>query len=94
MVEVKLFAQFRDLAGEDTVSVEPEKAPLTIEDAISDLTSKCPQLREKLIDSETEELQGGVIVMINGRNISYLDGLETQLQSSDRVAIFPPIAGG
>ena len=36
-----------------------------------------------------------LIVLINGRHCSHLpDGLDTELQDGDEVALFPPVAGG
>ena len=35
-----------------------------------------------------------ISVFINGRNILFLKGLETELNAADSVAIFPPMAGG
>ena len=35
-----------------------------------------------------------VIVMVNGRRAEFLDGLDTALQETDTVLIFPVVAGG
>lgn len=35
-----------------------------------------------------------VIVMVNGRRAEFLDGLDTALQDTDTVLIFPVVAGG
>ena len=38
---------------------------------------------------------GRLVILINGRSMSRLaDGLDTVLRDGDRVAIFPPMAGG
>lgn len=35
------------------------------------------------------------VILLNGRHSSHLsDGLDTQLEDGDEVAIFPPVAGG
>ncbi|MEB3806964.1 MAG: MoaD family protein [Desulfurococcales archaeon] len=33
-------------------------------------------------------------VLVNGRDIEFLDGLETVLKDGDVVDVFPPVAGG
>jgi len=43
---------------------------------------------------EDGELDETITILINGRNILYLDGLETELNSDDKVTIFPQVAGG
>ncbi len=35
-----------------------------------------------------------VIVMVNGRRLEFLDGLDTVLQDTDTILIFPVVAGG
>jgi len=35
-----------------------------------------------------------VSILQNGRNIQFVDGLESELADGDVVAIFPPVAGG
>jgi molybdopterin converting factor small subunit len=35
-----------------------------------------------------------IAVLVNGRNIRFLDRLETKLCEGDEVAIFPPVYGG
>ncbi|MGZ4198765.1 MAG: MoaD family protein, partial [Thermoleophilia bacterium] len=40
------------------------------------------------------ELSAEIIILVNGRNVRYLRGLDTPLQASDEVSIFPMVAGG
>jgi molybdopterin synthase sulfur carrier subunit len=40
------------------------------------------------------ELSGEIIILVNGRNVRYLQGLETPLAADDEVSIFPMVAGG
>lgn len=41
-----------------------------------------------------DQLGERVIVMVNGRRVEFLGGLETPLKPSDTVQIFPVVAGG
>ena len=36
----------------------------------------------------------GLVMLINGRNIAKLNGLETVLKDGDQLTLFPPAAGG
>jgi molybdopterin converting factor small subunit len=40
------------------------------------------------------QLGGWVVILINGRNMAIFDGIDTQLNEGDVIAIFPPVAGG
>jgi molybdopterin synthase sulfur carrier subunit len=40
------------------------------------------------------ELSDAIIILVNGRNVLYLKGLDTPLEADDEVSIFPMVAGG
>jgi molybdopterin synthase sulfur carrier subunit len=41
------------------------------------------------------EIHGGELaILVNGRNIDTLNGLETELRDGDAVTLLPPFAGG
>jgi molybdopterin synthase sulfur carrier subunit len=44
--------------------------------------------------TENGELGPEIIIMINGRHIAHLGGLDAPLKSDDTVQIFPMVAGG
>jgi molybdopterin synthase sulfur carrier subunit len=39
-------------------------------------------------------LRGDVKILRNGRNVVFLDGLDTALENGDKIAIFPQVVGG
>jgi molybdopterin synthase sulfur carrier subunit len=49
--------------------------------------------RDRIFD-EHGNVRQNISIFINGRNILFLKGLETELNAGDSVAIFPPMAGG
>ena len=49
--------------------------------------------RDRIFD-EHGNVRQNISIVINGRNIVFLKGLETELNAGDSVAIFPPMAGG
>ena len=65
----------------------------TVLNVLEKLEAEYPALRESVLDDDGN-LQGSIIVLINGRSIEFLDGLNSTIQESDQLAIFPPIAGG
>ncbi|MBS3787251.1 MoaD family protein [Candidatus Bipolaricaulota bacterium] len=91
-VKVKFFASFRDKTGEAAVELEAE----TLEDLIDMLTKEYEGLQNTLLNHANSglEIKSGVTVMLNGRNVRFLDGLDTELSNEDTVAIFPPVGGG
>ena len=52
------------------------------------------RLSERIFKAGTEELLPRIRVMVNGRDMQFLQGLETVLQDGDEVYLFPPVSGG
>lgn len=92
-MQIKLFASFRLKGGGDRVEVTvgPDS---TVADALEALCTKVPVLREHLLEPGTGLLQQHVQIMLKGRLIRDLQGLETPVTNEDAMAIFPPVAGG
>lgn len=91
-VKVKLFANFREEAGEASVEIDAGTAG----ELLVELAERHEALGKSILDSKEPEVitKDGVTVMLNGRNIRFLDGPATELGEDDTVAIFPPIGGG
>ncbi len=88
MIQVKLFGNLRQYAGQATVAA----SGATIQELLLDLCTTFPALGSAIFDQG--QLQSYVRVMINGRDIELAEGLDTLVNERDQVAIFPPIAGG
>ena len=52
------------------------------------------KLRTYLFDPQTSELFPHIRIIVNGRDIGFLDGLETVLNADDEILVLPPIGGG
>jgi molybdopterin synthase sulfur carrier subunit len=91
-MQVRVFGTLRQFAGGKAIEVEVEPGD-TVESLLRKVTTECPNLREKLFDEEGN-LRNSIHVLVNGRSIRYLDGLDVPVQESDRVALFPAVGGG
>lgn len=90
-VKVKLFAEYQSLAGQRLLELEiPDDA--TVLDLAKALEERFPGLRGRLLRGG--ELSDEPRVLVNGRNIEWLEGAKTRLRDGDTVAFFPPSAGG
>lgn len=89
-IELKLFATLRETVGQKSVARDIDEES-TVGDVLRDLVTEYPALE---IFDDTGEVYGHVNVLINGRNVQHLDGLETVLSENDTIGVFPPVEGG
>lgn len=89
---VRLFATLRDIAGQKEITV-PFEDGQTVRDFIATIDGMMPELGQEIVD-ENGELTGLVHVMVHGRNIHWLDGMDTRIKASDQLVLMPPSAGG
>ncbi len=88
MPVVRLFGSLRRSASQSCLTLPGE----TVRVLLDALCKDDPQLCAAILDGD--KLHQYVRVMINGRDIELMHGLDTPLATKDEVAIFPPIAGG
>ena len=91
-VRVVAFATLGDLIGRNKV-VELEEGA-TLGDLIEKLIREIgPHLREAIF-SDDGSLHPFLKILVNGRDVEFLEGLGTRLSDGDEVAIVPPAGGG
>lgn len=90
-VVVKLFAAVRDSFGERRLVV-PTYAGQSVRDLLAVICDGVAQ--EQAIFTRQGVPRPELVFMVNGRNIAFLQGLETALHAGDEVAVFPPMSGG
>jgi len=93
VVIVKFFGSTRQASGIDAVDISIEHGE-SAESLLKRLVGRFgEELAHALYDSGTA-MRKDITLMVNGRNIAALDGLNTKLHDRDLVFIFTSIAGG
>jgi molybdopterin synthase sulfur carrier subunit len=90
-VKVIFFAPFRDLFNAEEGEFELNDAPSV--QGLLDILCDSEERHNKIFD-DSGELRPHVRILKNGLYIKSLNGIQTELEDGDEVAIFPPIAGG
>jgi molybdopterin synthase sulfur carrier subunit len=89
LVNVRLFANLREIVGNPHLTVEAG----TIREVLTTLQAEYPALRSMLCDDDGE-VRSYITILVNGKNIREIEALTTLLSDGDEVAIFPPVSGG
>jgi MoaD family protein len=88
IVEVKFYTTLREVTGRETLKLRL-KHGATVEQALERLVRRYGQnLARKLSHRENW------VVMLNDKNVAFLNGFETILKDGDRLAILSPLSGG
>lgn len=95
-VQLKLYGVFRSAAGVGGLTVEIPENERTVKAAIERIFAQGEfgSLRSLLIDSTTSDPRPNALIMVSGREISTLRGLETELKEGDELALLPVAHGG
>lgn len=91
---VRFLGTFQKVSGKKSINLTFED-PLTVKDVVNKLTEIFPnKFKEILLDSHLNYFQPNSLVIINGKEISALRGIETEVQDSSEIVFVPMIHGG
>jgi molybdopterin converting factor small subunit len=87
---------FRSAAGADRVDVNIPIDQPTVRAAIAEMTSRSNlrELKRLVFDGETLDPRPNSLIMVSGREIGTLEGLDTKLKASDELSLLPIAHGG
>jgi len=90
-VVVKLFTSLREIAGTKETAVEGESVRQILDELVQTYGDK---FHNAIFDEKTGNIRRYYSVLVNGRNVYLLGGLDTKLNDGDTISIFPPVGGG
>jgi sulfur-carrier protein len=88
--KIRIPTQLRKLTNNEEI-IEVQAA--SIGEAIAELQSRYPGIRERLVD-DNGEVRRFVNLYVNEEDIRFLKNQQTPLKDGDEVSIIPAIAGG
>ncbi len=91
-ITVRFFANFREATGVKEIKLPTAKNVGVLLNALVEKFGS--KLAKEFYEPNTSRLRDWVFVLVNGRSIKLLKGLDTSLSDNDVVAIFPPVGGG
>jgi molybdopterin converting factor small subunit len=67
---------------------------VTLEEFIERVVCEMPRLKRTLIDPDLEDPRPNTIILINGKEVSVLNGLKTKVEDGDKVVLIPVLHTG
>jgi molybdopterin synthase sulfur carrier subunit len=90
-VQVDFHFTVQQVFGEKSIRVALSPPP-TVKSLLDVLCTS--RERYAQIFDDSRRLHSDVKVLRNGRNVVFLEGLDTELDNGDKIAIFPQVVGG
>jgi molybdopterin synthase sulfur carrier subunit len=92
-VTCRFYATLRDLVGEGTMDFSLNQEA-TVLDLVKEINKRSKKSFLKEILNERGEVKPYYKVILNGRDIDFLNKLNTKLKDKDLILFFPPVGGG
>jgi molybdopterin synthase sulfur carrier subunit len=92
-VKVKFVGSFRSLSGQDKLALKFGNGA-SFKEVVNKIVKELPRLKQVLIDPECGSPRTNMLVLVNGKEIGALDGLETPIKDGDEVVFVPVVHGG
>jgi MoaD family protein len=95
-ISVRFFTSLREITDKKEETLKfPEGKKVTVEVVLKTLTQRYGKpFVEYVYDRKTGEVQGFLQFLVNGKSAATMNGLETELEDGDVLAILPPVGGG
>jgi len=89
---LKFIGALRQISGKTQLTVNFQEG-ISVKDLVEKISEETPRL-EKTFSSQLNDEASNVLILVNGREISVLNGLETKLSDEDEVVFIPVVHGG
>lgn len=93
-VEVRFLGIFQRLSGKKRFKLKLEE-PATVRKLVMNLTETfSSEFKQVLVDSQLGDPRPNALILVGGKEISVLQGLETEIRDSEEIVLVPVVHGG
>ena len=93
-IEVRFLGIFQRLSGKKRFQMKLEETATVIEIIMKLTETFSSEFKQALLDSELEDPRPNSLILVGGKEISALQGLETEVKDSEEVVLVPMVHGG
>jgi len=95
-VSVRFFTSLREIVDKKEEAPKfSEGEKVTVDTVLQTLAQRYGEpFVEYVYDRKTKDVRSFLQFLVNGKSATTMDGLETELEDGDVLAILPPVGGG
>lgn len=90
---IKFIGALRHLSGKTQLTINFQEG-MSLKDLVTKISQQMPKLEKTFSDHQFNDSRSNALILINGREISVLNGLETKLNDGDEIVFVPVVHGG
>ncbi|MCK4885661.1 MoaD/ThiS family protein [Candidatus Bathyarchaeota archaeon] len=93
-VEVRFLGTFQRLSGKKRFKLKLEE-PATVKKVITKLTETfSSEFKRALVDPQLDDPRPNALILVGGKEINVLQGLETEVKDAEEIVLVPMVHGG
>ena len=93
-VEVTFLGVFQRLSGKKRFQMKLEE-PATVRNLVMNLTETFSlEFKQALVDSQLDDPRPNALILVGGKDVSVLQGLETMVKDAEEIVLLPVVHGG
>ena len=93
VLTIKFIGALRHITGKTQLTINFEKE-MSLKELLARISREMPKLEKSFSDQQDGDSTSNALILINGREISVLDGLQTKLSDGDEIVFVPVVHGG
>ena len=90
---IKFIGALRHLSGKTQLTIN-FKEGISIKELVTKISQEMSELKSTFSDQQLNDSRSNSLILVNGREISVLNGLETKLNDGDEIVFVPVVHGG
>jgi molybdopterin synthase sulfur carrier subunit len=92
-LSIKFIGALRHISGKTQLTINYQEG-ISLKGLLAKLSQELPELKKTFSDQQLHDSRSNSLILVNGREISVLNGLETELSDGDEIVFVPVVHGG
>ena len=93
VLTIKFIGALRHVSDKPQLTVNYEDG-MSLKQLMAKILHDAPRLERMFSDQQPDDSRFNALILVNGREISVLRGLETELNDGDEIVFVPVVHGG